>query len=194
MRWAHANSTGIRRFGFGAGVTGGGDQEPVVEEKTIQPGHGSREFDIVEIDGVVISLFSFVQIVIKDIVFSGHTGTPDLGIRFSTDRGATWLSGASDYYTTYFVHSANTRTIGTYGILANFGSHEDAACFIQNLNADVPTSVVSSEMDLPAASPGRRNILTVGSAVEHNAIQIYIGGGGGTPVFTGGTLDLIGWK
>lgn len=188
MRGVHANSTGLRRLFFSP------TEEAVTEEKIIAPGHGSREFDIVEINGVAIVNFSFVQLSLRDITLSGETGTPDLGIRFSEDGGATWIDGVADYARAGFSATAVLNDTGSYGILANFTSFANCSAWIRNLNALTPTSVVTGDMDAAETNPMRRCVVTLNSAVAHTALQIFIGGGGGTPVFTGGTLDLAGYK
>lgn len=192
---AGGRGSGMRRGrGRGGGIGGGGGFGPVSELITIPSDHGSREYDILTIDGVGVADFSFVQIALRDLFFTGHTGSPDIGIRFSTDGGSTWISGASDYRTIEYSAIISNGTDRSYGVIADFAANDDNSILISNLNAVMPTTAVTHELGTSVVNPARWGIMTKNSVAIHDAIQIYIGGGGGTPVFEGGTLDLVGYK
>lgn len=190
MRKIYAASIGLRRLANGVLVE---SVDPVVEEQTIPPGHGSREYDITTIGGVIVARFSFIQVALRGITQTGGTA-PKLSIRYSTDGGSTWVSGASDYMSTTFHATGMTGTTDSFGKVTRDLSFDDSVLFIKNLNAAMPTTTTSHHLNTSDASPTRNASISVGSAEVHDAIQFYIDVSSGSPVFTGGTVDLVGYR
>lgn len=179
--------------GWGAGGGGGLDIEASVELITIPADHASRDFNITTINGTAISEFSFIQMAPRDLTKSGGIDNNDLTLRFSVDGGSTWLTGSADYVERWYRYTAHDGQTSSFITIALEETFEWCQVWIDSLNAVTPTIVTSQELDPGRTQLSRRGGMTLTAAAVHDAIQLHIAGTG-TPVFTGGTIDIVGYK
>lgn len=176
--------------GDGAGASA---DEPVSEEKTIPPGHGSGEFDITEIAGVIIAKFSFVTIAGRGITWDFGSGVAHLAIRLSDDAGTTFISGSGDYRSIWYTDTDSDFSDQGY-MKVEIESGGNFSLLLKNLNALMPTSLVAHGLSTAAVDPTRWAGMTLLSNTIHDAIQVAVIQGGTPPELTGGILDLVGYR
>lgn len=190
--------------GRGGGWTGRGGQGgpgkgsagplsgPVSQLFTIAADHGSRNFNVTQINGVDIAAFSFVQVAARGLTSTGGTDARYFGVRLSADGGSTWISGNGDYRSIWY--QATVTSGGDQNHFRCLLSTDDGdfSCLLKNLNAVMPTSMLGHELGYNVVDIKRWSGMTLLSAVAHNALQFTIEQAS-SPVFTGGTLDLTGY-
>jgi hypothetical protein len=190
MRAVLARSRGLRRLGDGIPSDAAGPlDEPVVEEITIPPGHGSGEYDITTINGVLLTQFSFILMTMRGVTQDGVGD--ELGLRFSSDGGSTWLSGATSYRSSDVNASGAAVSSADYAAISSAVSFADVSVWITDMNVPIPTGLIANEMVAGAAFTSRRASMTWENAEVHDGIQLYIPD---ITVFTGGIIDLAGWR
>jgi hypothetical protein len=175
--------------------TPSGDAPPPVEEaKTISPGHGSGVFEITEIGGVLISKFNTIMVSWTGITQTGGTGGNAVALQTSTDGGATWREGASDYWTGRYVAGWVDQSTNSVALMGNSLNLAEGCAVIHNVNGEGPFSLMSADMFATAGDEVPINSASFSrTAEEVNAFR-FILVGTGVPVFTGGIIDLGGFR
>lgn len=186
--------SGRGRSGWGRGKGAASVFPPITELIVIPSDHGSRTFEILTIDNISLSNFSFIQMTLRNISHTGGSGSPNLSMRLSDDGGSTWINGASDYLNTIYDATSSAGAFADWCHIADINSEEDAAVFLSSFNAEMPTAIVTHEQGVTAVTPGRRGTMTVNSPVSHSGIQLYVFSGAGSPVFNGGNIDIVGYR
>jgi len=196
MRWAHANSIGIRRFGFG-GASGGGGGDPVIDPPSTEivslPG-SSATYDITTIDGVAIGNFTVVMGVLKDMA---TTGSPtELGLRISDDGGTTFDT-TSSFYTNFWVAgseisnpASDTKLLMHDGIAA---SGNELVFIIRDLGSAFPVTSLAGELNTVTANGKKSWRGYHAELLVVDAIQLVVTGGA-SPTMSSGSLHLMGMR
>ncbi len=171
-------------------------EEPVIEEIVIPGNHNKNTIDFTEINSISISKFSFITITTSNLQNTGSAGTGmRTGIQFSNDGGNTWID-AGDSYRGIGI-SASTAFIETQGVkgatlLRNAGTIHNFSAVISNLNKATPTHIQSQ--DMISSVPSRWDWVVQDAAI-HDAIRIIVTiDGGGSRVYNGGNIFLVGYR
>lgn len=191
MRPSFSRAIGIRRFSSAVANGGAGAEEPVTEEFTIAPGHGTGEYEILTIGGVILNKFNMIQWSLNGITQSGGT-TPTIALQTSNDGGSTWRGG-TDYNHILVTFNFATETVNDAKIITTqTDSFASSSGVITGNNADQLFGSRSSSM----VAGGVGYTYTGVSRVEEvcNGFRFKLFAASGTPVFTGGTVDVVGYR
>lgn len=182
---------GIELLHKGDNGAAAGGQDPVEEEFTIPPGHGTGEYEILTIGGVILNKFNMIQWSLNGVTQSGGT-SPVVALQTSNDGGSTWRAG-TDYEHIGVTHNWASESEDDPKIVAALtDSFAASSGVIVGNNADQLFGNMSSSM-----VAGGVGYTYVGvSQVEEvcNGFRFKLFAASGTPIFTGGTVDVVGYR
>ncbi|MHA1905162.1 MAG: hypothetical protein ACW977_14490, partial [Candidatus Thorarchaeota archaeon] len=121
------------------------------------------------INGVLLTQFSFILMTMRGVTQDGVGD--ELGLRFSSDGGATWLSGATSYRSSDVNASGAAVASADYAAIGAAVSFADVSVWITDMNVPIPTGLISNEMVAGAGFTSRRSSMTWEAAEVHDGIH-----------------------
>lgn len=184
----------LQRIGLTGGF-GGGGPAPINAAETetfvVPGGHGSSRFEVTTLNGIELDAFNTIVCHIRGLTQSGGTGLISLFGKVTIDGGLTWE--AAGYYSA-LIQAFNTylftNTISFF--ISQDPSFADMSFILYSFNVPMRTSVNSAAMSVADNAPW--HVSSSCPSGINNGFRLYVTANGGTPVLTGGNIEVTGYR